>query len=78
MRARLRNDAPWWIAALLGAAAMAWAGLAGGFAWNDYDDELSGAMKVLIAGDVGAYFGMLPAYGGSVVLRTPFAWVTAR
>src|SRR4051794_25657148 len=47
------------------------------FAWNDYDAEVSGAFKALIAGDVTGFLGQLPAYGGSLVLRAPFAGVTA-
>ena len=48
-----------------------------GFAWNDYDDEVSVAFRALIAGDVSGFLGQLPAYGGSLVLRAPFAGATA-
>jgi len=77
MRARLRTGAPWVLAALIGVVVLAWAGLTG-FAWNDYDYELSGAVKVLMNGDAGGFLSMLPAYGGSMVLRAPFAWATAQ
>lgn len=76
MGTRLRNEWPWWLAALLGVAAMSWLGLVG-FAWSDYDTEVSGAFKELIAGDVQGFLGMLPAYGGSLVLRAPFAGAVA-
>lgn len=55
---------------------MSWAGLTG-FAWSDYDTEVAPAFQRLIAGDMGGFLGMLPAYGGSLVLRAPFARATA-
>lgn len=55
---------------------MSWLGLVG-FAWNDYDDEVSGAFKALIDGHVAGFLGMLPAYGGSLVLRAPLAGTVA-
>ncbi len=76
MPARLRSEWGWWGAALAGALAMCWLTLQG-FAWNDYDDEVSVAFRALIAGDVAGFLGQLPAYGGSLVLRAPFAGVTA-
>ncbi|MEA2181532.1 MAG: hypothetical protein QOF69_717 [Solirubrobacteraceae bacterium] len=76
VRARLRSDWLWWGAALLGVATMAWLGLAG-FAWSDYDNEVSGAFQALIRGDVWGFLELAPAYGGSLVLRAPFAAVTA-
>ena len=57
-------------------ALMSWVGLIG-FAWSDYDTEVSGAFKALIAGDVQAFLAQLPAYGGSLVLRSPFAGAVA-
>jgi len=76
MRARLRSEWTWWGAALLGVAAMAWLGLVG-FAWSDYDNEASGAFQALIRGDVWGFLELAPAYGGSLVLRAPFAAATA-
>lgn len=76
MRARIRSEWAWWAAALTGVAMMSWLALMG-FAWTDYDTEASGAMKSLIAGDVWNFFAQLPAYGGSLVLRAPFAGITA-
>ncbi len=76
MRARARIEGGWWAAALAGVAVMSWLTLQG-FAWNDYDDEVSVAFQALIAGDIGGFLGQLPAYGGSLVLRAPFAGATA-
>ena len=76
VRARARIEGGWWAAALAGVAVMSWLTLQG-FAWNDYDDEVSVAFQALIAGDIGGFLGQLPAYGGSLVLRAPFAGATA-
>jgi hypothetical protein len=55
---------------------MSWLRLQG-FAWNDYDSEASAAMRSLIAGDVHGFLAQVPAYGGSLVLRAPFAGAVA-
>lgn len=76
MRTRARDASVlWWTIALLGAAGLAWAGLTG-FAWNDYDSEAAPAFKALVGGDVHGFLRLLPAYGGSMVLRAPFAAIT--
>lgn len=76
MRARLKSAAPWWAAALAGVITMSWLALHG-FAWSDYDNEAAGAYGALIDGDVGGFFSRVPAYGGSLVLRAPFAAAVA-
>ncbi len=48
-----------------------------GFAWNDYDEEASAAMRALIVGDVHGFLAQVPVYGGSLVVRAPFAAVVA-
>jgi hypothetical protein len=48
-----------------------------GFAWNDYDEEASAAMRALIAGDVHGFLSQVPVYGGSLVVRAPFAAAVA-
>ena len=53
-------------------AAVAWLGLID-FAWSDYDTEAAPAMKALSGGDVSGFFQQAPAYGGSLILRAPFA-----
>jgi hypothetical protein len=76
VRTGLRSQWPWWLAALLGVAAMSWTGLVG-FAWSDYDYEVSGAFQALMRGDVAGFLAQVPAYGGSLVLRAPFAGAVA-
>ncbi|HEX4364091.1 MAG TPA: hypothetical protein VHZ75_06025 [Solirubrobacteraceae bacterium] len=76
MGSRLRNEWTWWAAALCGVALMGWLTLQG-FAWNDYDSEVSGAARALIAGDVHGFLAQVPAYGGSLVLRAPIAGAVA-
>jgi hypothetical protein len=76
VRDRLRTDATWWAAALAGVLTMSWLALTG-FAWNDYDNEVSAAYGALSAGDIHGFLALAPAYGGSLVLRAPFAGITA-
>jgi hypothetical protein len=64
----------WALWALAGVSLLGWLGLTG-FAWNDYDDEASRAVAALREGDVGRFLALSPAYGGSLVLRAPFALV---
>jgi len=74
--ARLRSDRPYLLVALAGVALLAWLGLQD-FAFSDYDTELSAAFRALIAGDYSSFVGQLPAYGGSAILRAPFAVAVA-
>jgi hypothetical protein len=76
VRARARTQWPWWVAALVAVAVLSWLRLQG-FAWNDYDEEASAAMRALIAGDVHGFLAQVPVYGGSLVLRAPFAGAVA-
>ena len=76
MRARLKTPSPWLIAALAAVAMMSWLGLQG-FAWSDYDVEVSASFKSLIAGDLHGFLAQAPVYGGSLVLRAPFAAAAA-
>lgn len=55
---------------------MSWSGLVG-FAWSDYDYEVSDALQALMRGDVASFLAQVPAYGGSLVLRAPFAGAVA-
>src|SRR5215210_663604 len=68
----LRTLAPWALLALAGTAAVAWLGLQG-FAFSDYDREAAPAYLALSRGDVGGFLARSPAYGGSLILRSPFA-----
>lgn len=42
-------------------------------AFSDYELEAEPAFDALRAGHVGGFLGALPAYGGSLILRAPFA-----
>jgi hypothetical protein len=70
-----RENALGALTAVLGTAAMAWLGLYG-FAWNDYEAEARGAFQALVQGHLTSFLRQTPAYGGSLVLRAPFALLT--
>ena len=50
-------------------------GVAGlyGFAWNDYETEAQPAFEALIHGHLLEFLRLVPAYGGSLIERAPFA-----
>jgi hypothetical protein len=60
--------------AALGVACMAWLGLYG-FAWNDYETEALPAMQALVHGHFASFAQLAPSYGGSLLLRAPFAFL---
>src|SRR3954471_10037742 len=74
MAARLRPHLPALAGALLGLAVMAWLGLID-FYWSDYDNEAAPAFKALAEGHITQFLALSPSYGGSLVLRAPFAAV---
>ena len=76
MLARLRMQWTHLAVALCGVAAVAWLGLID-FAWSDYDTEARTAVNALTGGDVAGFLQQAPAYGGSLVLRAPFALATS-
>ena len=76
MRTRVVSEWAWWAAGLAGVLLMSWLGLKG-FAWSDYDAEASGAFRALGVGDVAGFLQQVPGYGGSLVMRAPFAGATA-
>lgn len=76
MLQRLRDDSPYLLVALLGAALLVWLGLQD-FAFSDYDTEVSAAFRALIDGNYSSFVAQLPAYGGSAILRAPIAVVVA-
>src|SRR4051794_41785627 len=53
---------------------MAWLGLID-FYWSDYDNEAAPAFKALAEGHITQFLALSPSYGGSLVLRAPFAAV---
>jgi glycosyl transferase family 87 len=72
MTRRLHDNAVALLGAALGTAAIAWVGLVG-FAWSDYDYEAAPAFKALTDGHISRFLQLAPAYGGSFILRAPFA-----
>jgi hypothetical protein len=44
-----------------------------GFIWTDYEREAAPALAALVRGDVGGFLSLSPAYGGSLIIRAPFA-----
>ena len=62
--------------AALGVACMSWLGLYG-FAWNDYENEAQPAMQALLHGHFVQFAQLAPAYGGSLLLRAPFAFLAS-
>jgi hypothetical protein len=74
-RGALRNNGLCVLAAAAGSAALAWLGLYA-FAWNDYEVEARPAFEALVHGHLTDFLRLAPAYGGSLVLRAPFALAT--
>ncbi|MEA2266381.1 MAG: hypothetical protein QOE27_1964 [Solirubrobacteraceae bacterium] len=75
MGARLRRSAPSLVIAGAAVAVMSWLGLYG-FYWTDYDNEAAPAFAALVHGHLARFVELLPAYGGSLELRAPFALLT--
>lgn len=72
MTARVRQNAPVAVLAIAGSLILAWLGLYG-YAWTDFDDEAMPAVDALIHGRVADFLRLVPAYGGSLIERAPFA-----
>ena len=72
MTRRLREHGLALVFAGVGVWTMVYLGLYG-FAWTDYDFEVTPAYNALVAGHVWAFFQHAPGYGGSLELRAPFA-----
>jgi hypothetical protein len=72
MRRVVRENALSAFIAGAGCATMAWLGLYG-FAWNDYELEARPSFDALVHGHVLEFLRLAPAYGGSLVERSPFA-----
>jgi hypothetical protein len=68
----IRDNALCVLMALAGSLAVAWLTLYG-FAWNDYEVEAKPAVDALLAGHLSRFVALAPAYGGSLVVRAPFA-----
>jgi hypothetical protein len=74
MRRIVRENALCAFVAVCGCAAMAWLGLTG-FAWSDYETEAQPAFAALTDGHVLEFLRLVPAYGGSLIERAPFALI---
>ncbi len=72
MVSRLRANAVSIVAAAIAIAVVIWLDFYG-YALGDYDSEARPAFSALIGGHVGRALELAPAYGGSLVLRAPFA-----
>jgi hypothetical protein len=72
MTSRLRQNGVALVSAAAGVWTMVYLGLYG-FAWTDYDIEVTPSYDALTAGHVGRFLQLAPAYGGSLELRAPFA-----
>lgn len=72
MTSRLRAHAPWTALGLVAVAGLAWLGLLG-FVWTDYEAEAAPALAALVRGDIEGFLALCPAYGGSLIIRAPFA-----
>ena len=62
----------WAALAVLGAVSLAWLGLLG-FVFTDYELEAAPALAALVNDGFGRFLELCPAYGGSLILRSPFA-----
>jgi hypothetical protein len=71
-RGVLRRNALCVLAAAVGSTALGWLGLYG-YAWTDYEVEARPAFAALVHGHLTEFLQLAPAYGGSLVLRAPFA-----
>ena len=72
MAKRLRENLPAVLGGTAGAVTVGWLTLYG-FAWNDYDSEAAPAYAALVLGHIERFLQLAPAYGGSLILRAPFA-----
>jgi hypothetical protein len=68
----VRAQAPWIMLAIAGSLVVAWVAL-GQWEWNDYDAEARPAFDALLAGHFSSFVQLAPAYGGSLLMRAPFA-----
>jgi hypothetical protein len=68
----VRAQVPWIMLAIAGSLVVAWVAL-GQWEWNDYDAEARPAFDALLAGHFSSFVQLAPAYGGSLLMRAPFA-----
>jgi hypothetical protein len=75
VRSLVRENAVASCAAAAALLIVAWLGLYG-WAWTDWDTEARPAVDALLAGHVAQFLHLAPAYGGSLILRSPFVLLT--
>ncbi|MCW2998662.1 MAG: hypothetical protein JWN65_2211 [Solirubrobacterales bacterium] len=75
---RPATRAPLLLAVLLGLASVTVLGASTllTVAFTDYETEALPSITALGSGDLAGFLGLLPAYGGSLILRAPAAWLT--
>jgi hypothetical protein len=73
---RIREHGLALVFAAVGVWTMVYLGLYG-FAWTDYDFEVTPAYDALRGGHLWRFFQLAPGYGGSLELRAPFAMLPA-
>ncbi|MEJ7894425.1 MAG: glycosyltransferase 87 family protein [Solirubrobacteraceae bacterium] len=61
------------LVALVAAGFSMWSQMTG-LAWTDYDAEAAGPMAALVSGELQTFLTTAPAYGGSLLMRSPFAF----
>lgn len=71
-RAWMRQQAPWIAFGVTAALVVAWVSL-GQWQWTDYDAEARPALDALLMGHFTRFVALAPAYGGSLLMRAPFA-----
>jgi hypothetical protein len=74
MASRLRENLPAAVGASVGILIVGWLGLTD-WAWTDYDREARPAFDALVSGHLVRFLQLVPAYGGSLVMRAPFVLV---
>jgi hypothetical protein len=72
MLTRLRRNMVALAGSACGILVICWLGFYG-FAWSDYDNEAKPSFDALISGHLVRALQAAPAYGGSLILRAPFA-----
>jgi hypothetical protein len=72
----LRDQGLWILLAAAGGLVVAWASL-GTWQWTDYDAEARSALDALLGGHFTRFVDLAPAYGGSLLIRSPFAAIPA-
>jgi Glycosyltransferase family 87 len=74
MRIFVARNGVYMLAAAASVAVVAWLGLVD-FAWSDYEIEALPAVEALTHGHLVRFAHVMPVYGGSLVLRAPFALI---